>query len=221
MGKFFNKKAILFDLDGTVIDSMEGIFNALYYMFDKVGVKVENSEGLQRFIGPSIGSTLMTHYSFEEKAAEDAVEIYREYYSTKGLLECTAYEGILELLKLLKLQGKKIALATKKPEVFSLKIIENLGLSKYFDAVCGASLKDNDNSKMAIIERAVKALGASKCDVVMVGDTKYDAIGSVDAGVDCIGVLYGFGEEDELTRNGAIKIAKDVSELTKILTEDE
>ncbi len=217
---FFNKKAILFDLDGTVIDSMEGIFNALYYMFDKVSVEVKSKDELYRFIGPSIGSTLMTCYSFEEKAAEDAVEIYREYYSTKGLLECSPYDGIEELLKTLKLQGKKIALATKKPEVFSIKIIENLGFSQYFDAVCGASLKDNDNSKMGIIERAVSLLETSKSDVVMIGDTQYDAIGAVDAGVDCIGGLYGFGEEDELTRNGATKIAKDVAELTKILTED-
>ncbi|MEG0693397.1 MAG: HAD hydrolase-like protein [Oscillospiraceae bacterium] len=219
LNQFFDKKAILFDLDGTVINSTEGIFNALYYMFDKLGQTMKSSDGFTRFMGPSIAAILRTHYGFVDKDADDAVIIYREYYSTKGILECEAYEGIEALLKKLKSQGKLIALATKKPEAFSVRIIEKLGFLDYFDVVCGASLQEKDNSKVHIIERAITALGVSKADAVMIGDTQYDAIGANEAGVDCIGVLYGFGNEAELVANGITNIAKDVNELTLFLTD--
>lgn len=220
MTSFSDKKAILFDLDGTIIDSAEGIFNALYYMFNRVGVKVDDNNELYKFMGPSIGSMLKTGYGFNDKDADDAVDIYREYYSTQGLLECKPYEGILELLKTLKYQGKKVALATKKPEVYAKKIIDNLGFNKYFDAVCGASLDDSHNSKEHIINTAVDLCGVTKEQAVMIGDTKYDAIGAKNADVDCIGVLYGVGDEDSLLNNGAKKTVTDVNELSKYLTKE-
>lgn len=221
MKGFSDKKAILFDLDGTVINSTEGIFNALYYMFDKLDIKLETSDGLTRFMGPSIAATLRTHYGFEAAAADAAVSIYREYYSVKGLYECVAYEGIPALLKTLKAQGKQIGLATKKPELFSVKIIESLGLSDYFDVICGASLSDNGNSKKEIIERAIAALGSSKEDTVMVGDTEYDIVGANEAEIASIGVLYGFGEEESIACHNPTLIVTDVAALSKILTEGE
>ena len=217
LNRILDKRAILFDLDGTVINSTDGIFNALFYMFEKVGQPKDSSDGFTRFMGPSIAATLRSEYGFSHHDADAAVMIYREYYAVKGLLECQTYAGIEPLLKKLKDCGKLIALATKKPEKFAVDIIEKLGLKEYFDVICGASLCDNDNSKVRIIERAMAMLEVTQEESVMIGDTKYDAIGANEARVDCIGVLYGFGQEKDLVDHGITMIAKDVTELSDML----
>lgn len=217
--ELFNKKAVLFDLDGTVIDSQDGIFNALEYMFNKLGFRCGDRSEYHCFIGPSIGATLRIKYGFTEEAAENAVSVYREYYGTRGYLECAAYDGIEKILRELKSSGKLVALATKKPEIFSVKIIEELKLGKYFDAVCGSELTDHHDSKAHILENAAAALKLPYEECVMVGDTKYDAIAAREIGMDCIGVLYGFGDREQLVANGAEYIAEDTEELFRMLTQ--
>jgi len=219
--KLSSKSIILFDLDGTVIDSQEGIFNALHYTFKKLNIKQENADEFIKFIGPSIGSTFQTLYGMSAEQASFATKIYREYYSTKGLLECSLYDDMEKLLDMLKKQGKKLAIATKKPELFAKQIITNLKLDKYFTAVCGTDLNEASETKTHIIKSAMQKLGATNnADVLMVGDTKYDAIGAVEAGVDCVGVLHGFGSSDELFEHGCIAVAKDSAELIKMLCHD-
>lgn len=211
------KKAVLFDLDGTIIDSELGIFNALSYMFERIGMTSVEKSDFRVFIGPSIGATLRQRYGFTLEEAENAVAIYREYYSTRGYLECTPYAGIESLLASLKDKGSQIALATKKPELFSRMIISKLGFEKYFDAICGSALDDHNDSKAHIIKNALKALSLPAKSCVMVGDTKYDAIAAREVGVDCIGVLYGFGNRLELEENAACAIVSTTSELSKLL----
>ncbi|WMJ22059.1 HAD hydrolase-like protein [Paludicola sp. MB14-C6] len=214
----YKKNVVLFDLDGTVINSKEGIFNSLYYTFDKLGMIEQDEHKLQQFIGPSIGSSFQNLYQMTNEEAIHAVSIYREYYQSKGIYECEPYEGIEELFLHLKQVNKRIAIATKKPEPFAITVMEHLGLAKYMDAICGSDLNEADNSKAHIIQTAADLLKTNEYnEVVMIGDTKYDVIGAKKVNIDCIGVLYGFGSEQELIKHGAIAIAKDMNELNNIL----
>lgn len=211
------KNVILFDLDGTVIDSKQGIFNALYYTFDKLGMP--RGEKLDRFIGPSIGASFMKIYGFNVEQAHNAVAIYREYYSTKGILECSLYDGIIELVLALKKDGKRVGIATKKPAEFTLSILKNLKVDQHFDAICGSDLSETHDSKAHIIKKGALLLSQKidLSDVVMVGDTKYDIIGSNDAGVNSIGILYGYGTREELTEHGATWICENMEQLSRLL----
>lgn len=219
MQKLSKKQAVLFDLDGTVTNSKEGIFNSIYYVFEKLNMSEDNPEILEQFIGPSIGSSFRRIYHMNDQEADYATEIYREYYREKGIHEFSIYDGMEALLIKLKQQGKKIGLATKKPEPFAIEMMQEANLTPYFDYICGSSLSETNEDKSHIILRCAAKLSDGNLDtVVHVGDTKYDVIGANDVGIDCIGVLYGFGSEKELVENKAIAIAKDMDELTQILT---
>lgn len=216
--KLSNKKYILFDLDGTLIDSKRGIFSAIYYTFERLGLREDDETVLNSFIGPSIGASFRRQYGFSEIQANEAVEIYREYYSEKGVHEYVLYDGIESLLIKLKADGKTLGVATKKPDNYAKLIIKELGFNQYFDLVCGSTLTETHDSKAHIIKECAEQLGACSFDeVVMIGDTKYDCLGANEAGVDCIGVLYGYGCEDELRKHGATEIAVDMTDLTKLL----
>lgn len=216
--KLSNKQYILFDLDGTLIDSKRGIFSAIYYTFERLGLHEDDESVLNSFIGPSIGASFRRQYGFSDLQANEAVEIYREYYSEKGVHEYTLYDGIEDLLIKLKAAGKTLGVATKKPDNYAKLIIEELGFNQYFDIVCGSTLTETHDSKAHIIKGCAEQLGASSFqEVVMIGDTKYDCSGSNEAGVDCIGVLYGYGCEYELKEHGATAIAKDMTALTALL----
>lgn len=216
---FSQKQVILFDLDGTVIDSKEGIFNSIYYVFKKLSMKEDDSSVLNKFIGPSIASSFRNLYGMSDEDANHAVDIYREYYKSKGIMECSVYDGLEALLIKLKQQNKKIGLATKKPEQFAIEIMEKCNLIQYFDYICGSSLDETNDDKSHIIARCAEELSNGNLDtVVHIGDTYYDVIGAKQANVECIGVLYGFGSKEELVSEGAHAIAKDMNELTQILT---
>lgn len=207
------KKAILFDLDGTVINSKEGIFNSIDYTLNKLGMGKASDDIKQKFIGPAIGYSFKTLYGFSEEEAENAVNIYREYYGETGIFEMEAYKGLERVLAKLKSQGKKLAIATKKPEMYAKRIITYLGFDKYFDLVCGAMSEEADNSKSHIIKRAYTGLGAKAEKALMIGDTKFDILGAKEAGVMSFGVGYGFGTKEELYAHGADFYAETTDEL--------
>lgn len=220
MTSFSNKSVILFDLDGTVINSKEGIFNSIYYVFEKLSMKEDDTAKLNKFIGPSIASSFKNLYNMAEEEAVHAVNIYREYYKNKGVFECHAYDGLEDLLIKLKKQNKKIGIATKKPEPYAILALEKINLAKYFDLICGSSFDETNDDKSHIISRCANELSdGNLTSVIHIGDTHYDIIGAKKANVDCIGVLYGFGKENELINKGANAIAKDMEELKKMLTE--
>ncbi|MGN0631999.1 MAG: HAD-IA family hydrolase [Ruminococcus sp.] len=213
-------KYLLFDLDGTLTDSEEGILNCVRYGLESCGFPVPEYEVLRAFIGPPLMYSC-THFCGLSRAdAERAILKYRERYSEKGIFENRLYEGIKELLSDLKNAGYKIALATSKPEVFALRILEHFGIAEYFDAAAGSTIGREDETKADMIRLAMKRLGLNETDkphVLMIGDRKHDIIGAHECGVDAAGVCYGFAPEGELREYGADYILDDVDSLGKML----
>ncbi len=201
-------KYILFDLDGTLTDPGLGITNSVMYALRKFGITENDRTKLYKFIGPPLKESFGTFYGFSPAQCELAVRYYREYFTDTGIFENAVYDGIPELLKTLKERGKTTVLATSKPEVFAVRILKHFGLYGHFDLVCGATMDDTRNQKGDIIKYALEQCGViSPSEAVMVGDRKHDVIGAAENGLGAIGVLYGYGDEDELKKAGAAYIA--------------
>ncbi len=211
-----NYDVVLFDLDGTVTDPVLGITNSVMYALKRYGIE-EKRENLLRFIGPPLHESFEKYYGFSPEKAQEAVEVYREYFAPKGLFENEVYEGMEALLKKLKKAGKKVLLATSKPEVYAVKILEHFGLAEYFDFIGGALLDKSRLGKADVIEYVFKSTGLPKENAVMVGDREHDIIGAKSHNIDSIGVLYGYGSKEELTAAGATYIAESTAALSKIL----
>ncbi len=195
---------IMFDLDGTVTDSGRAIVSAVEYALSRFGYENQPKEKLESFIGPSLFDSFTREYAMNEEDCKKAVALYREVYEKKGLMfEVDIYEGIPELLTELKNRGFRLFLVTSKPLHFTGQIMERIGLAKYFEALIGPELTDPDSDKKRLIERAVSEYGLLKEECLMIGDTKYDILGACDAGVDSVGVLYGYGSEEGLKKSGA------------------
>lgn len=215
---FTNRSYILLDLDGTLVDSQEGILNSVRYAVEKLGLQRPEYEVLRRFIGPSLRTSFMEQLGLSEEKASEAVSFYREFYSTVGILQCIAYPGMEELLRTLTTQGKHCALATVKPHIFAERVLVNLGLDQYFTAISGTTLEAHSNDKSTLLEYAMEQMGVmDKSKAVMIGDTSYDCIGAKKAGVDCIGILHGIGDEPSLRESGASAIVADTQALHRLL----
>ncbi|MBO5048274.1 MAG: HAD-IA family hydrolase [Clostridia bacterium] len=209
---------ILFDLDGTLIDSGLGITNSAMYALSKYDIHIENRESLRSFIGPPLIDSFMNTYGFSEEKAREAIEVYREYYGAKGVFEITVYDGLEALLAKLKNAGKTIILATSKYEFYALQILENIGFAKYFDFAVGSNQDGSRGTKAEIISYILESQNITdKSKVVMIGDRKHDIIGAKTLGIDSIGVLYGFGDREELETHGATHIAKNAEEIWTIV----
>ena len=209
-------KYILFDLDGTLTDLAIGITNSIMYALRYFGIiKVERSE-LTSLIGPPLNDAFLNYFSFTQEEAKKAVELYREYYSEKGIYENEVYPGICEMLINLKSKNKKFILATTKPICYAEKILKHFNLLEYFDFIAGSNMDGSRSDKSEIIQFAIDSLHITeKREVVMVGDRKHDVIGSRKCNIKSIGVLYGYGDKNEL--EGADFIVETVSELGSIL----
>lgn len=213
-----NYKYILFDLDGTITDSALGITNSVKYALNKLNSPIPSYDTLCKFIGPPLLDGFRDICGFEREKAQTAVKYYREYYETTGLFENAVYDGIPELLKALKESGKSVILATSKPEKFARLILEHFNLMQYFDFAAGASMDETRNNKDAVIAYALKECNIKdKSLAVMVGDRHHDVDGAKVNGISSIGVLYGFGNREELETAGADYIAEDVNALYRIL----
>lgn len=209
---------ILFDLDGTLTDSSPGIINSIIYALNKYGITVEDTAELRKFLGPPLHESFKEYYGFDDKKAMQATEFYREYFSEKGLLENQVYDGIPEFLKNLYNNGKRLIVATSKPQEFTDRIMEYFDLTKYFKFVAGSNMDGTRSKKADVIEYALnKCQITDKSKVVMVGDRKHDIIGAKAVGIDSIGVEYGYGDYDELDTAGATFIVKSVDELGNII----
>ncbi len=207
-------KYILFDLDGTLTDPGMGITNSVTYALRKMGVEPPEREKLYPFIGPPLTESFMKYYGFSSEKAEKAVECYREYFREKGIFENEVYEGVTELLAALKAEGKVIILATSKPEEFAVKILEHFDLIGYFDHICGATMDGKISKKGDVIAYALKkAEITDKTAALMVGDRAQDIIGAKANGLDSMGVLFGYGDREELETAGAEYIAEAVGDV--------
>ena len=199
---------VLFDLDGTITDSGPGIINSVQYALDKYDIKLDK-EKLNKFIGPPLHKSFEMFCNFSEEKAMEAVDYYREYYIDKGIYENSVYKDIKDVLKTLKDSGKRLFIATSKPEHFANIVIKHFDLEQYFEFVAGSNMDGSRTKKKEVIQYCLdKAEITSLTRVVMIGDRNHDIIGANKLGIDSIGVLYGYGSLSELKEANATYIAK-------------
>lgn len=212
-------KKILFDLDGTLINSQEGITKGVQYALrESMGIEEPDLESLRCFIGPPLALMFDQKYHVQAEKIEPTVAKYREYYDAVGMNECELYPGVRETLQHLRQKGCVIGLASSKPESNCVKILKNHGVADYFDYIVGASVGPERREKVLVLEEAFRRMGVDdRSQVVLIGDTKYDAAGAVKAGIDCIGVTYGFGTREELLAAGAVAVFDTLKEVEVFL----
>lgn len=210
-------KTALFDFDGTLFDSSEGIFKSLAYAF-KADNKPEPTEAeLRRFIGPPIYDSFKNFYGYSDDKIDFMIMKYRERYRELGVWESVAYNGIPELLNKLKDSGIRLATASSKPTHFIEMILKKHKLYDLFDFVGGVTFDETSSDKTEIINNALNVLGADKETSIMVGDRKFDINGAHGAGIPCIAALYGFGSREEFTENNADFIVSTPKDIEKII----
>ena len=209
------KKAILFDLDGTLCDSGEGIINCAIYALEHFGCPIPSREELRSFVGPPLKESFLRHGIPEEKT-EEAIAVYRSRYLPIGKYENSPYCGIEEVLKKLKEAGHSLYVATSKMEATAVEILDHFGLSQYFTLICGATPDESRSQKAQVIEYLISLSGNSHSSI-MVGDTVYDVIGAKEHGIDTIGVAWGYGTPKQMLDAGAAAIAYSMDELYEYL----
>lgn len=211
---------ILFDLDGTLTDSGEGIMNAVRYTLERYE-KEATEEELRSFIGPPLQTQFEQFLKVSEEEGKRAVSIYREYYTKRGIYENKVYPGISDVLKQLKQAGFRLCIATSKPEKFAVQIAEHFNFAQYFDRIGGALMDGNRTKKREVIEYVLteEQIGDQREGILMVGDRKHDICGAKQTGLRSMGVLYGYGSQEELETAGADWIVETPEDIWSILKE--
>ena len=189
---------ILFDLDGTLTQSEYGIFSSVQYALEKFGINETDPKNLRRFIGPPLYVSFSEFYGLTGDDGELAVKYYREVYEKDGFKQAPLYDGIKDTLMALEAKGKRLMVVTSKPQEMADRVIENVGLTSLFDAIVGPGREMLSPSKTDLINKALKLAGSDGKNAVMIGDRKFDIEGANGAGVDSVGVLYGYGSREEL-----------------------
>lgn len=212
------KEIVFFDLDGTLIDSSRGIYMSINYALEKMDWPTLTEEQLRTFIGPPLLDSFKK-IGMTDETAELGVKYYRELYAQKGMYEVHVYDGISDTLAALH-QTKALYLATSKPEKFAKEIIENLGFSNYFSGIYGADLEGKRSAKSDVLAYALSETNAVKEEAVMIGDRQHDVLGAKNNGLASIGVLYGFGDREELKIAGADAIIQHPQELLSLLDKE-
>lgn len=215
-------KAVLFDLDGTLIDSEEGITKCVQYALRAFGIEENDLSKLRCFIGPPLSDMYKEKYGFSEEQAWEGTVKYRERFDVQGIFECKLYPKVEETLIQLKKRGYLLSLASSKPEEACKRIMENFGLTKYFDDIVGSSLDGSISTKNEVLREFYRRhANLKKDEICLIGDTKFDVRGAKEFGIPCIGVSYGFGTKEELLEAGAIKVCDNLDEvLSYLLTEE-
>ncbi len=209
---------LLFDLDGTLTDSADGILNSVLYALGKMGRQTMSREQLLAFVGPPLLDSFRNCCGMSTEEGEQATVYYREYFKEKGWMENRVYDGIPEALARLKDAGKKLYIATSKPEVFAKNIAEHFGIAGYFEEIIGASLDGSVSKKGDVIDLVIRKIGEThRSEILMIGDRDQDVNGAAQNRIPCLGVLYGYGSREELERAGADRICRTPQELTEIL----
>lgn len=208
-------KAILFDLDGTLTDSGEGIINCAQLALEHFGLPIPTREEMRVFVGPPLHDTFVK-FGVPADRTDEAIAVYRSRYIPIGKFENRPYPGIPELLETLFSLGHRLYIATSKPETMSVEILEYFGLAKFFTRICGASFDKSRSSKDAVIAYLLEETG-EKDHMIMVGDTKFDILGAKVHGIPAIGVAWGYGEVQDMVEAGAVGIAHNTDELLEML----
>lgn len=211
-------KAVLFDLDGTLTDSGEGIINCAIFAMEKLGVPVPPREKMGVFVGPPLWDTFRD-FGVPSNRLDEAVDIFRSRYVPIGKFENTPYPGIREVLEALRNQGRKLYVATSKPEVTAREILDHFDLSKYFTEICGATIDKSRSAKEEVIAYLLSLDGCQE-NSVMVGDTAFDVIGAAAHGIPTIGAAWGYGKTEDMVSAGAAAIAQSPEDLLRIIEEE-
>lgn len=210
-------QTILFDLDGTLTDSGQGILNSVAYALEKMGIEEPDTANLNRFIGPPLYESFSRFYQLSPEDTQSAVDAFRVYFKEKGMFENQLYPGIIPLLEELRTAGKTLVIATSKPEIFAKQILEHFGIAHYFDVIAGASLDSSRISKADVIGYAINQLEAFPKHAVMIGDREHDIEGARMHQLPAIGVLYGYGSKQEFEKAEATMIVETVQDLKRVL----
>lgn len=223
MGHFEN---ILFDLDGTIIESAPGVTHSVQYALKQMGIDEPDLKKLEYFVGPPLSQSFKDLYGFTDEQCDEAVGQYRVYYQDRGIVECDPYEGIPELLQELHDAGRHLAVASSKPGDYVIQILKNLGIYELFDVAIGPDMADDtsrketgNECKARMVRTALEELHAVGTGdaTAMVGDRAFDVLGGVTNGVTSVGVVYGYGTREELEEAGAAYVVDTVAELRSLL----
>ncbi|MDY3017670.1 MAG: HAD family hydrolase [Blautia sp.] len=208
-------KVILFDLDGTLTESGEGITKSVQYALEKLGQPEPDLKKLEVFVGPPLLQQFMKYAGLDEETAVKAVEYYRERYTDIGIFENEVYPGVEDMLDKLRGKGYILAVASSKPERFVKKVLDHFDLTKYFQEIVGSEMNGGRTSKADVIEEALDRLHMAdhREQVVMVGDKEHDVFGARKAGLKCLAVSYGYGSEEELKNANPLKIVDSAQEV--------
>ncbi len=211
------RKCVIFDLDGTLTRSEEGIWNCVKYAAQKLGFPEPDAPTLRKFIGPPLGYSFREYMGMDDATADKAVETYRERYNVVGLFENRVFPGIRRMMRTLKQEGWYIGVATGKPQKTSERVIAHFGLDKFIGKICGPT-GDHRADKIDLIKNALpEGWDAATDDIWMVGDRKFDVEGAIGAGVKSIGVGYGYGSEEELRQSGCTQYCETVEDVIDYL----
>ena len=209
---------ILFDLDGTLTDPAEGITKAVEAALNHYSIAVEDRSTLHKFIGPPLDESFPEFYGFDAARTAEATEVFRAYFDRQGWRENIPYPGVEDMLRDLRAAGKRLLVATSKPEVFALRIMEHFGLAQYFDHICGAPMDNQEGAKKAaVIRDALRRAGVEDLSTaVMVGDRRHDIDGARQAGLEAVGVLWGYGDLQELEASHPVHIVESFDGLKRV-----
>ncbi|MDO4476203.1 MAG: HAD hydrolase-like protein [Lachnospiraceae bacterium] len=213
-----SEKAVLFDLDGTLIDSSEGITKAVQYALRHYGIEEPDLDKLRGFIGPPLGGSFQKYYGFSREQGQEAIGVYREYYRPRGIFECCLYPGVETTIRELKARGYRIGLASSKPEIFCRQILEHFDILELFDEVGGATEDERIVTKEDVLAEVMHRMGeVPKERIWLIGDTVFDIEGANQAGIRSIGVSYGFGDTQEMMAKGALAICDELPGILEYL----
>ena len=211
-------KAILFDLDGTLIDSSEGITKSTQYALAHYGIIENDLSKFYKFIGPPLVASFKKYYDFSEEQAVEAVAVYRERYNKIGLFECSLYPGVRECIEKLKAQGYLIGMASSKPEVSCRRILEHFGILELFDDVVGATFDGRIDTKEEVLNEVMRRWSdVPKDEMCLIGDTMFDVEGANQVGIRTVAVTFGFGNVQEMVEAGAVAVCEDMAKLPEIV----
>ena len=205
---------LLFDMDGMLVDTREGILKCAQYALDAFGIHVEDLQSLTKFVGPPLSTSFREFYGFSDEQAQEAVAIYRQRYSAHGQYECFVFEGVDSMLRDLRDTGYRMCIATSKLETYARTMLERLGIASYFEQIVGASPDETISTKAQVIEEAMRRMQISdRASSLMIGDRKHDVLGAKACGIDSFGVYMGCAEPMEHEMAGATYIADCIAEL--------
>lgn len=208
---------VIFDFDGTVADTGDGVFSSVRYALDKLGLSQPSEEEIRTFLGPPLDFSFRNVCKLDDETIEEAIRLYRTFYPEKGVYMFTLYDGMTELFKSLSDKGIKIAIASAKPEVFLKTAVSHAGIERFVGFVGGTTLENKDTSKASVIKRAMEAVGAEPDKTLMVGDRCFDINSAKEVGIKSIGVLFGYGTKEELSQSCADYLVNSPDEILKII----